>query len=103
MRDKFLGCFFGLCVGDAFGAPYEGGVLERSVWMFISRSIDGKRRYTDDTQMSIDIARSYLERGCIDQDDLARKFALSYRWSRGYGPNAGKILKKYDVVTSGVM
>jgi poly(ADP-ribose) glycohydrolase ARH3 len=50
-------------------------------------------RWTDDTQMSIDVAESYLRTGRIDPDDLAATFARSYRWSRGYGPGATKVLK----------
>lgn len=31
--------------GDAFGAPYEGGILERAVWAFVGKR-NGKRRTT---------------------------------------------------------
>ncbi len=44
--------------------------------------------------MSLDIANSFLRKGAIDQDSLAREFSNSYQWSRGYGPGAGKILKR---------
>ena len=30
----------------------------------------------------------------MDQDDLAARFAADYRWSRGYGPGAAKVLKR---------
>ncbi|MEA3492310.1 MAG: ADP-ribosylglycohydrolase family protein [Campylobacterota bacterium] len=93
-RDSFLGCFFGLALGDALCAPYEGGILERLVWQLISKSREGKTRYTDDTQMSLDVALSLLTQNGIDQNHLAQTFASSYRWSRGYGSAAAKILKK---------
>jgi len=35
-----------------------------------------------------------LDRGALDRDDLARRFATSYRWSRGYGPGAAKVLRR---------
>jgi poly(ADP-ribose) glycohydrolase ARH3 len=92
-RDKFLGCFMGLSIGDAFGASYEGGPIERLLWRLIGKTSSGKKRYTDDTQMSIDIAQSFLKEGKIEQDSIARHFAKSYRWSRGYGPSAAKLLK----------
>ncbi|MBU1219046.1 ADP-ribosylglycohydrolase family protein [Myxococcota bacterium] len=92
--DKYIGCFAGLAVGDAFGAPYEGGFIEKLVWKIIGRTENGRMRYTDDTQMSLDIATSFLKHGEINQDHLADTFAASYKWSRGYGPAAGKILKK---------
>ena len=28
-KDKFIGTFIGLALGDALGAPYEGGFIER--------------------------------------------------------------------------
>ncbi len=90
--DKYRGCFLGLAIGDAFGAPYEGGILERSLWKLIGFQ-NGRRRYTDDTQMSMDVANSILTVGGIEQQHLAETFAGSYRWSRGYGPSAGKLLK----------
>ncbi|WP_445358906.1 ADP-ribosylglycohydrolase family protein [Microbulbifer sp. ANSA005] len=91
--NKYRGCFKGIAIGDSFGAPYEGGILERQLWKIIGKTEQGKKRYTDDTQMSIDIATSFLEHNYLDQDHIAKKFAQSYRWSRGYGPSAAKLLK----------
>jgi len=51
-------------------------------------------RWTDDTQMSLDMCASLIEHGDVDPDDLALRFAQSYRWSRGYGPAAAKLLKR---------
>lgn len=93
-KEKYIGCFIGLAVGDAFGAPYEGGCIERLLWKVIGKTSDGKLRYTDDTQMSIDLTRSFLSKRSINQEHLAMTFADSYKWSRGYGPSASKILKK---------
>ena len=90
----FEGCLLGLALGDAFGAPHEGGPLERLVWRFIGTTRRGERRFTDDTQMSLDAAESLLAIGRVDPDDLARRFAAGYRWSRGYGPGAAKLLKR---------
>lgn len=92
-REKFSGCFTCLAIGDSFGAFYEGGLLERGLWRVIGKTAEGRNRFTDDTQMSIDVATSFLERQAIDQNHLAETFAASYRWSRGYGPSAGKLLK----------
>jgi poly(ADP-ribose) glycohydrolase ARH3 len=94
MLEQFQGCLLGLALGDALGAPYEGGPLERFVWRLIGRTRDGRRCWTDDTQMTIDLAESWLAKRGIDQDDLAQRFAQSYRWSRGYGPGAAKLLKR---------
>lgn len=93
-EDQFVGCLLGLALGDALGAPHEGGFAERLLWHFIGTTKDGAARWTDDTQMSLDLAESLLARGNLDPDDLAMRFACSYRWSRGYGPAAAKLLKK---------
>lgn len=91
---KYKGCFLGLAIGDAYGAPYEGGILERMLWKIIGKTKDGRFRYTDDTQMSMDLANSFIQRREINQEDLSKAFAASYKWTRGYGPSAGKLLKK---------
>ncbi len=28
-KEQYIGCLLGLAMGDALGAPYEGGLLER--------------------------------------------------------------------------
>ena len=55
---------------------------------------EGKLRYTDDTQMSMDLAGSFIQKSTINQEHLAAVFAENYRWSRGYGPGAAWLLKK---------
>ena len=92
--NKYTGCFIGLVIGNAFGAPYEGGILERLLWKAIGKTKEGKLRYTDDTQMAINLASSFIRNGNINQDHLAKTFADSYQWSRGYGPGAAWLLKK---------
>lgn len=92
--DNFSGCMLGLALGDALGAPHEGGPLERLIWSLIGRTATGRMRWTDDTQMSLDLAQSLLVHGELDQDDLAGRLAGGYRWSRGYGPGAAKLLKR---------
>ena len=91
--NRIVGSLLGLALGDAFGAPYEGGIFERAVWALVGTR-NGKRRWTDDTQMTIDVIESLVEYGCVDQNDLARRFAQSYRWSRGYGLGAARVLKR---------
>ena len=84
----------GLALGDAVGAPYEGGPLERLAWRLIGRTRQGHMRWTDDTRMSLDVAESILACSRLDSDDLAQRFAASYHWSRGYGPSAARTLKR---------
>jgi poly(ADP-ribose) glycohydrolase ARH3 len=89
--DRFEGCLLGLALGDALGAPFEGGPVERLLWRLIGTIAQGHMRWTDDTQMTCE---SLVTKGEIDADDLAIRFARSYRWSRGYGPGTAKLLKR---------
>ncbi|MEL6185360.1 MAG: ADP-ribosylglycohydrolase family protein [Myxococcota bacterium] len=93
-EDQYRGVLLGLAAADALGAPFEGGPLERLVWQVLGRDREGRRRWTDDTQMSIDVLETYLTHGGLDQDRLAVRFAASYRWSRGYGPGAARVLRR---------
>src|SRR6202008_4200566 len=36
--DQFQGCLLGLALGDAMGAPHEGGPVERLVWKLIGKT-----------------------------------------------------------------
>lgn len=92
--DRLEGCLTGCVLGDALCAPYEGGPLERLTWAVMGRTLRFERRYSDDTQMTLDLARSLVECGGLDLDHLAQCFAAGYSWTRGYGPGAAKILKK---------
>jgi ADP-ribosylglycohydrolase len=92
-RDRIVGSVLALALGDAFGAPHEGGIVERLLWSVIGKR-QGKRRWTDDTQMTLDLIESLVACGGLDQDDLATRFARSYRWSRGYGPGTARVLKR---------
>jgi poly(ADP-ribose) glycohydrolase ARH3 len=92
--DRAVGCLLGLALGDALGAPHEGGLLERSLWRLIGRTRAGEARFTDDTQMALDLAASLLAGDALDADDFARRLAASYRWSRGYGRGMTRVLRR---------
>lgn len=92
-KRSFVGALLGLALGDALGAPLEGGTLERALWSLIGKTREGRLRWTDDTQMALDLAESLIHCRGVDQDDMARRFASGYRWSRGYGPGAARVLK----------
>lgn len=88
------GVLLGLALGDTLGAPHEGGWLERAVWWALGCAAGGVRRWSDDTRMAMDLAESLLACDGLDQEDLAQRFAASYRWHRGYGPGAAKVLRR---------
>lgn len=93
--DRIIGSMLALALGDAFGAPHEGGILERAVWTLVGKR-KGKRRWTDDTQMTVDVMESLIACGHVDQNDLAGRFAQSYRWSRGLDPAPREWLEQLE-------
>ena len=85
--DRFQGCLVGLAVGDALGGPLEfmgageivaqyGGPVRQMVGGGWLRLRPGE--YTDDTQMTLCIAESIVEKGAFDMDDVARRFVAWY-------------------------
>ena len=73
-QDQYRGCLLGLACGDAMGARYEGGILERALWSLIGKT-DGRLRFTDDTQMALDMIHSMLQCGELNQAHMAQQFA----------------------------
>jgi poly(ADP-ribose) glycohydrolase ARH3 len=85
--DRFEGCLLGLALGDALGARHEGGVAERFLWSLIGSTRGGRMRWTDDTQMSVDIAESLLAKGGLDaRSGVAVRAQLPM--DSGFGPSA---------------
>ncbi len=61
-----IGALLASALGDAFGAPYEGGLPERLLWVLIGGR-KGGRRWADDTPM----CDEYILPCCIgDYDDV---------------------------------
>jgi ADP-ribosylglycohydrolase len=93
-EDACIGSLLGLALGDALGAPYEGGALERLTWKTIGLTRPGTLRYTDDTEMAIGLAESLLACGGLDAEHLAGTWASRASWDRGYGGGALTVLKR---------
>ncbi len=83
----------GLALGDALGARFEGGPGASAIWRVIN-AWKGELRWSDDTEMAIGLAESIVERGGVDADALARRWAEGMTWGRGYGPGARLLLER---------
>ncbi|GAB2731470.1 ADP-ribosylglycohydrolase family protein [Nocardioides pakistanensis] len=90
------GALLGAACGDAVGAPFEGSrAVSRMLaenWMTSARAM----RYTDDTAMTLVVARHLLATaGTIDEDRLARDFAEEWQAEpdRGYGSAPPRIFR----------
>jgi ADP-ribosylglycohydrolase len=101
---KIRGALFGVAVGDALGWPYEG--MTRDQIASSRPSLDGyvavRRRacepinsgaVSDDTQMTLDVARCLTEKKMIDPDFLLT--LNSAYMIRGAGPIVLKALHHY--------
>jgi ADP-ribosylglycohydrolase len=82
----------GLSIGDAFGERFfgpSGEVVNR-----ISRRElpDAPWTYTDDTEMALSIVEILEERGAIDQNTLAARFASRMQFNRNYGQGTYAVL-----------
>jgi poly(ADP-ribose) glycohydrolase ARH3 len=94
LDDRWRGALLGTALGDAVGAPFEGqrrvdpGEVE--AWL----ASDDELVWTDDTAMTIGLARSLRARGgTVDLQHLGDTFAAAFRaepW-RGYGAGPPRI------------
>ena len=77
-RDKAVGCFLGLAVGDALGAAVE--FAPRGSFPPVTDMIGGgpfhlkPGQWTDDTTMALCLAESLLADPNLDQQDLMNRF-----------------------------
>ncbi len=93
-EERFAGSLFGLALGDAIGAPYEGGPLSGFLWQLIGAGERGKLRWTDDTQMTMVLTEHLGARSVPDPDVLAREWANAMESRRGYGPGSRRLLTR---------
>ncbi len=99
MIDRAVASFLGVAVGDALGATTEfmtpseirekHGVHDRITGGGWLRLKPGK--VTDDTDMSLCIARAILEKGTFDLRAVAERFAA---WLRSSPPDVGATCRK---------
>ena len=100
MKDKVRGAIVGLAIGDALGMPVEGlkpeTIKKNFGYIKTMRSPNKKccspyhnlkrGQYTDDTQLTVAIAKSIIECGEIDYEDIAEKHIEAFRGERrGWG------------------
>ena len=89
--DDYRGCLLGGAIGDALGRPMEGKSLERirSIFPGEVRDFIPHRRwiggpegtFTDDTEMTLCIAESYLENGRLIPRTSRRGSRLGSSWA----------------------
>ncbi len=92
---RAIGALTGLALGDAFGAPFEGGhAPEHSVsepgYFGVNPIIPGQ--FTDDTKQTLAISKSLLKCGSFNEIDALKALIEEYdRDPRFYGPTSGSV------------
>ena len=105
-----MGALIGCAVGDALGAPIEGKSREEIASLeditdryrpLLRRRAENPShyplgQYTDDTQLTVAIARSLVARGAVDGAEIAREFASLWRSGEivGAGPVADRAVRR---------
>ncbi len=94
LQDRFIGAMLWHALGDSLGAPWEGsppftGHLKRVLPL----------RYTDDTEMMINLARAILKAGGLVAEEVAWEFINGFTPVRGYGPGTVRVL---ELINKGV-
>ncbi len=82
-RDRAVGAFLGLAVGDALGVPVEG--RERGSFPTVTEMTGGGAQallpgqWSDDTSLALCLAESVLARGGVEPRDLMDRFVGWWR------------------------
>jgi ADP-ribosyl-[dinitrogen reductase] hydrolase len=102
-EDKIIGSLIGVAVGDAFGAPvefwprakvrktYPNGLRDMrasNLWL--------AGEYTDDTQMTLLLADSLLEKGYLEPTDIAPRFRKWARTAKDVGIQIRRVTSMND-------
>ncbi len=93
-KNRFLGCFIGLAVGDALGAPIE--FCQRGRFKPISDMVEGgkfqlkKGEWTDDTAMALCLAESLIESQGFDPKDQMERYRRWAHTKTGYMSSRSK-------------
>jgi len=106
-KDKVMGMFLGVAIGDALGMPVETLTAQQIADKY-GRITDYKEpndhawynswpagRWTDDTQLTLAIAESLIAKGKIDIQDIAeRSIAAMDECSTGWGKSTKESLTR---------
>lgn len=109
IKDKVIGMFLGIAIGDALGMPVETMTAKEIAEQFgkVTDYLDpGSHkwykgwppgRWTDDTQLSLAIAESLIAQGQINLDDIAhRSIKAMNECSIGWGKSTKDSLKRIE-------
>ncbi len=97
-KSRFVGSLLGCLCGDVLGASVEMQTRAEIIAAHpgLLRDFQPSRRgfgcYTDDTEMTLALARSIVRKRTVDGEDCARAYAEQFNPQRGYGRSAVQVL-----------
>ena len=95
---RFTGCLLGCACGDVLGAAVEmqprSAILGQNNGLLRDFLVTdrGFGCYSDDTEMTLALARSILRMKTVDAADCSQAYAEAFTPGRGYGRSAIKVL-----------
>ncbi|WP_178865547.1 ADP-ribosylglycohydrolase family protein, partial [Streptomyces acidiscabies] len=88
---RALNSLRGLSVGDALGSQF---FVPENYPLLARRELPpGDWQWTDDTEMACSVVAVLAAHHRVDQDALARSFAVHHDFDRGYGPAVNRLLR----------
>lgn len=107
MKDRVRGALLGCALGDALGRPFEMmSPNDPRLASGLEALIAGNRplTYSDDTQMMMAVAESWLRHRAVVESDVLATLAAHYDPARGYGRGMKRALEAFrrgeDAATS---
>uniref|UniRef100_A0A182SPA3 ADP-ribosylhydrolase ARH3 n=1 Tax=Anopheles maculatus TaxID=74869 RepID=A0A182SPA3_9DIPT len=105
LLSKFRGSLLGVLVGDCCGAPFEGQLMDSGAKLILKKNLDKLegpafhapyKKYTDDTAMTIQTAKTFLDPKGYSQKLLAKNYVVEFfkEPNRGYGAAVGEVFRK---------
>lgn len=107
LHDKVRGCFLGIAIGDALGKPTEclpASLIEREYGRITDYFQNPQHKYfdgapagswTDDTQLSLAVARSFIATGEFNLDAVAEEHCTAFMQTvAGWGDTTREAVAK---------
>lgn len=103
LKRRFRGALLGALLGDCFGAPFEGKLVNASEVLDRIQSLSTKTTndqkplaFTDDTALTMATCRSLIQNNGLEPKQLAREYSETYfkEPRRGYGGAVVQVFAK---------
>jgi poly(ADP-ribose) glycohydrolase ARH3 len=95
-QDRIEGMLFGIFLGDAIGAAFDGRSADEIPFLDSNYIVmNPPKTYTDDTQMALSVFEEMVEKGYIDQKSLQQRFVKHFSPWRQYGGGMLDVIEQW--------